>query len=161
MVNTEGQVLPETSLGFPNSYGICGLETYNGRRYEIGQKTSHGSLQNIPLSPCNLANFHFELHQDHIFRLLATESLTKGEQIPYHYGCCSNRFLLIIYGFCLPVYPADVLALILLLGGQDKIILLHRNGSQTLFLEAIKLSLEEQGLSGTDQGIMYYALAMI
>jgi hypothetical protein len=141
VVNIEGQVLAETSLGFPNSYGICGLETYHGRHYEIVAKDFQRVITEHPIEPLDPGYFHFEPQHDHIFRLLATEHLTKGEQIRYHYGRCSNRFFLINYSFCLPDYPADALVLNLCLGGQDKIIMLHRNGSQTLFLEAVKLSL--------------------
>jgi hypothetical protein len=143
VVNKEGQVLVKTSLGFPNSYGICGLETYHGRHYEIVAKDFPRVISEHPIEPLSRGYFHFEPQEDHVFQLLATEALTRGEQLPYHYGWCSNRFLLINYGFCLPDYPADALVLTLCLGGQDKLILLHRHGTQTLFIEAVKISLEE------------------
>jgi hypothetical protein len=69
---------------------------------------------------------------------VATEPLVKGEQMPYHYGWCSSRFLLINYGFCLPNNPADALVIRLPIDGEEKILLLHRNNKQDKFLEALK-----------------------
>ena len=81
--------------------------------------------------------------EEHTFRIVATEPLLKGEQIPYHYGWCSSRFFLINYGFCLPNNPMDAITLRMRFQQEEKIVLLHRGGQQKQFLQLCASILKE------------------
>lgn len=126
LVDKEGNVLTETNLGFPNSYGIPGLEAYLGKHYEEVAKDFDRVITEVPIEEINKDWYYFEPNDDHTLKIVATEPLLKGEQMPYHYGWCSSRFLLINYGFCLPDNPADALIMRLSISGEEKILLLHR-----------------------------------
>ena len=83
-------------------------------------------------------SFYFEPSDDCTFQIIASEPLKKGEQMPYHYGWCNNRFFLINYGFCIPNNIMDAFVIRLeLASGEQKIVLLHRGGSQKLFLKLL------------------------
>ena len=84
--------------------------------------------------------------------------------MPYHYGWCSNRFFLINYGFCLPNNPMDAVSLKMKDSkGADRIVLLHRDGSQKKFLTLCHEILN--GIMGCDVPLrlpaLTYGLALL
>jgi len=130
-----GEVLTSCELGYPSCYGIPGLEVHLGRSFEEVKKQIASIVSEREFDPYDDKTFYFVPEDHHRMRLIATEPLKKGEQMPYHYGWCSNRFFLINYGFCLPNYPMDAVA-IPMKDAQDKerLVLLHRDGPQKKFL---------------------------
>jgi hypothetical protein len=98
---------------------------------------------------------------DHVLKIVASEPLKKGEQMPYHYGWCSSRFFFINYGFCLANYPMDAITLKLFSNGEEKVVLLHRDSSQTLFLKEVAKVLASLGLNNSRTSTLSYALGQV
>jgi hypothetical protein len=104
-------------------------------------------------------------------RLVATEPLKAGEQMPYHYGWCSNRFFLINYGFFIPKNPMDAVVIRVRdpkAEGQDKIVLLHRGAPQKKFIElcyslltSIPTLISHDSPSALRLPTLTYALALV
>jgi len=101
-------------------------------------------VSEVKIDEADDAAFYFEpIASDLRMELVASAPLKQGEQMPYHYGYCSSRFFFINYGFCLPNNQADAINLRLNLRGEEKIVLLHRNGSQDKFLDLIAENFKE------------------
>lgn len=82
------------------------------------------------------AAFYFEPKENDLkMEIVASTQLKKGEQMPYHYGHCSSRFFFINYGFCLPNNIADAVTIKMSIRDEEKIVLLHRDGSNSKFFE--------------------------
>ena len=58
----------------------------------------------------------------------------------------SSRFFLVNYGFCYPNNTADAVFIKMNLRGEEKIVLLHRNGAQEKYLGLVEEILKDQGL---------------
>jgi len=125
------------NLGYPSVYGIPGLEMHLGRPYSEVEKDLPRLVSEKEFDKVDEESFFYVPEDDHVLKIVASEPLKKGEQMPYHYGWCSSRFFLINYGFCLPNYPMDAITLKVYYNGEEKIVLLHRDGSQKLFLNLV------------------------
>jgi len=150
----------ECNLGYPNVYALPGLETHMGRPFSEVSPILKSVVSEIELDEAGDIAYYFEPKEPGLrFEIVSRSRLKKGEQMPYHYGHCSSRFLFINYGFCLPNNDSDAVTLRLHLRGEEKIVLLHRNGSQEKYLALIGEVLEDQGLISLSED-MYLAFAL-
>lgn len=135
-VDAEGSVLASCDLGYPSTYGIPGLEVHLGRHIEEVKKELPKLVSEKEFDILDDHSFFFEPEDSHMLRIVASEDLKAGEQMPYHYGWCNNRFFLINYGFHIPSNPMDAIVIKIrhTHDGQEKIVLLHRDGKQKKFL---------------------------
>ena len=161
-----GEILTECELGYPSCYGIPGLEVHLGRSFEEVKKQIPKIVSEREFDQYDDQTFYFVPEDHHRMRLVATEPLMKGEQMPYHYGWCSNRFFLINYGFCMPNNPMDAVSIRLKdASGEDKIVLLHRNSSQKKFLalctQVLRLSMPLMDASQLRLPTLTYALGLL
>ena len=103
IVNGEGKVLTECTLGYPNCYGLPGLETHMGRPYSQIKSEVASVVSEVEIDEAGDAAFYFEPKESDLrMEIIARTPLKRGEQMPYHYGHCSSRFFFVNYGFCLP-----------------------------------------------------------
>ena len=110
-VDSEGNVLSTCELGYPNTYGIPGLESHLGRGIEEVKKELPKIVSEVEFDVLDEHSFYFEPENSHTLRIVASEDLQAGEQMPYHYGWCSNRFFLMNYGFHIPSNPMDAISI--------------------------------------------------
>ena len=145
--DSQGKPLTECTLGYPNSYGLPGLETHMGRPYSEVKARLSSVVSEVEIDEAGDAAFYFEPNEPGLhMEIVARTPLKRGEQMPYHYGNCSSRFFLVNYGFCLPNNQADAITLRIHLRGEEKIVLLHRGGSQAKYLSLISEQLKDLGL---------------
>lgn len=162
-----GQILSSCELGYPSCYGIPGLEVHLGRSFKDIQKEIPKVVSEKEFDQYDDSTFHFVPDDSHVMRIVASEALQKGEQMPYHYGWCSNRFFLVNYGFGIPNNPMDAITIRMKADLADpeseKLILLHREGKQKKYLATVKSYLETSlGLTNvTKPLILTFALGQL
>lgn len=133
-VTPEGIVLASCDLGYPSTYGIPGIEAHLGRSIEDVKKELPKIVSEKEFDVLDDSSFCFVPDDTHTLRIVASEPLVKGEQMPYHYGWCNSRFFLINYGFFIPNNPMDAIVVKMRVNGEEKLVLLHKEGSQKKFL---------------------------
>ena len=104
-------------------------------------------VSEVEIDEAGDAAFYFEPNEPGLhMEIVARTPLKRGESMPYHYGNCSSLFLLVNYGLCLPNNQAVAITLRVHLRGEEKIVLLHRGGSQAKYLTLISEHLKDLGL---------------
>jgi len=116
-----------------------------GKSYSEVKKEFSKVLSEKEYQPLDDHTFYFDPKDECTMRIIATEPLKKGQQMPYHYGWCTNRFFLINYGFLIPNNPMDAVVIRMNdVQGDEKIVLLHREGTQKHFLKLCRELLTKQ-----------------
>jgi hypothetical protein len=165
-VDAEGTVVSTCELGYPSSYGVPGIEVHLGRGVEEVKKELPRVVSEKEFDVLDDQTFFFEPENSHTFRIVASEDLKAGEQMPYHYGWCNNRFFLINYGFQIPNNPMDAIVIKMRdpIDSQEKLVLLHRNGKQKKFLAKCHALLTSQTANQfhvSRQTCLAYALGLV
>ena len=144
VVNGKGETISTGSLGYPNCYGLSGLETTIARPFETIEHKLKSVVSEVEIDAGGDAVYNFDtLEEGTYMEMIASNPLKRGSQCPTHYGYMSSRFFFVNYGFCYENNSADAVFIKINLKGEEKIVLLHRNGAQDKYLALVEEILNE------------------
>ncbi|CDW71222.1 UNKNOWN [Stylonychia lemnae] len=147
VVDSEGQVLTENSIGNLNCYCIPGFEAINGQDFSPpSEEVLQAIISEVPIDVVQDTTSYFVPPEGSFFQLVSSHDLEVGESIPCSYGDMTNRYHFVNYGFFLSNNESDCFTIKLKISGIEKLILLHSNNNNDKFLAACKKILNEAGL---------------
>jgi hypothetical protein len=79
LVDKNGNTLVSCNLGYPNCYGIPGLEAHLGKPFNIVKEKISSVISEVEIDTLDDSSFYFDPKDEHIMEIVATEPLKKGE----------------------------------------------------------------------------------
>ncbi|CDW78169.1 UNKNOWN [Stylonychia lemnae] len=147
VVDSEGSVLTENSIGNLNCYCIPGIEAINGKSFlPPSEEVFETIISEVPIDVIQDTTSYFVPPEGSFFQLVSSHDLEVGESIPCSYGDMTNRYHFVNYGFYLSNNESNCFSIKLKISGKEQTILLHQNNKHDKFLSLCKQVLIDAGL---------------
>ncbi|CDW89462.1 UNKNOWN [Stylonychia lemnae] len=155
LVDSEGRILTQNTIGIPNCYSIPGFESINGHYFPPAQEELDKIISEIEIETVEETSFSIIPPEGTFFQMVSMYDLEEGEQIPYNYGHVTNKSHLINYGFIIKNNQSDCISIKIRIKGYEKNIILHRNNKNDKFLGSCKQILQDCGLVTCSNSLVY------
>ena len=77
--------------------------------------------------------------------MITQHAMKKGEHICFNYGRCNNRYWIINYGLAIVDNEYDAVPVHVMIGDEEKVVLLHRKTPIDGLLTLTKMEFESKG----------------